>query len=47
MENIKNNSEIHAENTKLEWSTPEIEIIDMVESTQAGASGTTDSGIFS
>ncbi|MFN4086457.1 MAG: hypothetical protein ACK4LB_10980 [Spirosomataceae bacterium] len=33
--------------TKLTWSTPDLEIYSMTDKTQAGAGGTADSGILS
>jgi len=33
--------------TKLTWSTPDLEIYSMTDKTQAGSSGNADAGIFS
>ncbi|GAB3514816.1 hypothetical protein [Emticicia fontis] len=48
MEN-QNNSEaiIGNEQTKLEWNSPEVEVLSVKDKTLAGASGLTDSGVFS
>lgn len=42
-----NYMENNASSSRLEYQAPEVVVLDMSESTQAGGPGTTDSGFFS
>lgn len=48
MENQYNSEEINSnDQTKLEWSAPEVEVFSVKETTLAGGPGSTDSGFLS